>query len=70
MQQSGRFAVSYQPGGKFVIMDGKSGNAYAGQLTSPPDDSERFEFEKMLIDRLIASKGLGAILPMYILKRA
>lgn len=70
LKESGRYAISYQPGGRFVIMDAKTGSAYAGQLTSPPTDSDRFEFEKMLIDRLLSSKGLGAILPGYVLKRA
>lgn len=69
MQLGGRFGVSHQPRGRFVIMDGKTGKTYSGTINSPEDDKDNFELEKIHLERLLASKGLGAILPRYILTR-
>lgn len=65
--KTSRFSISHGAGGCFIISDSKTGHLYAGKL-SARTNTEEFEFEKLFLDRL-ATKGLGAILPRYSLRR-
>lgn len=69
-KMSGRFGVNHLAGGHFVIVDNEKGQSYRGTIASHPVDIDNFELEKARLERLLASKGLGAVLPLYILKRA
>lgn len=69
MKHSGRFGVTNQAS-SFMITDSKNGKMYVGQFVSPADDADRVEFERLRIERMLGSKGLGAILPTYVLRNA
>jgi hypothetical protein len=70
LKLSGRFSVKDHAEGMFIIADSKSGKGYSGKYVFNPSDNHNFEIEKTRMERLLASKGLGAILPTYKLKRA
>jgi len=70
LKLSGRFNVKDHVEGMFIIADSKTGKAYSGKYVFKPSDNLNFEIEKTRLERLLASKGLGAILPTYSLKRA
>lgn len=69
MKMSGRFSVKDHAENAFLIADSKTGKIYSGKYVFHPSDLN-FEIEKTRLERLLASKGLGAILPSYRLKRA
>lgn len=66
MGLSDRFAVSVD-GNEFSISDRKKNKTYMGKFVSI--DAQQMEFEKMRLERLLVTKGLGAILPSYRLGR-
>lgn len=70
MKMSGRFDVVHHAEGNFLIADSKTGKKYAGNFIFSPSDKENFDLEKSRLVRLLASTGLGAILPTYGLKKA
>ncbi len=70
LKMSGRFSVKDHAEGMFIIADSKTGKGYSGKYVFRPTDNHNFEIEKTRMERLLASKGLGAILPTYSLKRA
>lgn len=67
MGMSHRYALQVE-GIDFVIKDRKTSRSYKGQFTQK--DGHHLAFEKMRMERLLASKGLGAILPSYVLRKA
>jgi len=69
-RMGGRYGVEHRPQGQFLITDRTSGKSYSGTISSHGLDIDNFELEKSRLERLLASKGLGAVLPLYILKRA
>jgi len=68
LKLSGRFKVEDKTGGKFLILDSKTGKAYVGDYHYAPSDGPNFEVEKSRLEHLLSGKGLGAILPTYSLK--
>jgi hypothetical protein len=69
LKLSGRFSINSENDGSFIISDKKHGKTYAGRFHYEPSDHENMELEKSHLERLLANKGLGAILPSYVLKR-
>ena len=62
---SNRFMVEPQGGKRFSITCRKTGKRYAGELRSDPNSVETVAFEILQLSRMLASKGLGAILGSY-----
>lgn len=58
----GRFQVS-RDGGRFEIRDSKRARTYVGNLVHSDDIMAAYEVAAM--SRMLASKGLGALLPIY-----
>ena len=63
-----RFDVEEEDG-SFLISDKKTGRRYAGRFQNGPD-SERLGIEKERLQWLLATSGLGGILPVYTLEKA
>jgi hypothetical protein len=61
-------SVLFEDGGKFLITDSARGRIYVGRMKTSTD-SEGHEFEQAMLENILASKGLGAILPKYELER-
>ena len=62
-------SVLFEGGGKFLITDSARKRIYVGRMKTSPD-SEGHEFEQAMLENVLASKGLGAILPKYELERS
>lgn len=69
-KSGGRFSVAHSATGQFTIKDKKTGKSYSGSVSAHPSDSESIDFERSMLERLLTSKGLGAVLPIYVLRRA
>ena len=63
-----RFEVE-EEGGAFFISDKKTGRRYAGRMQNQ-SGSERLEIERERMQWLLATTGLGGILPIYKLEKA
>ena len=68
MKLSHRFTFHVAEG-TFTIGDKKTGKKYVGQFKSAVSELEELDFEKIKLERALSSKGLGAVLPNYILVR-
>lgn len=67
MGLSDRYTLEVE-GTNFTIKDLKTGRKYKGQFTEK--EGIHLDFEKMRMERLLGAKGIGAIIPSYVLKRA
>lgn len=65
-RHDGRFEVS-RTGSTFSISDSKKKCQYVGSLVYD-DDEIKSEHELAMIKRMLASKGLGSLLPIYSIK--
>jgi hypothetical protein len=63
-----RFEVEEEDG-SFLISDKKTGRRYAGRLQSQ-SDPDRLEVERERLQWLLATSGLGGVLPIYALEKA
>lgn len=68
MGMSDRFRFEPRQG-EFVIIDGKTGKKFMGRFFFANGDQESLRLEEVRIQRLLHSKGLGAILPTYELRK-
>lgn len=68
--KSSRFEVEASGGRGFLILDKKTGRRYAGNLRSGPEEQERWTMEGERLEWLLASRGLGGVLPIYELEKA
>jgi len=65
---SDRFGLE-QDGDGFVIRDGKTGRCYCGKFRHGRAEKERNDFERFELGRMLASKGIGAVIPLYELRK-
>lgn len=65
----GTYRIWFKDHGKFIIADSDRRRLYGGRLHSDQASSEEYEFEKAMLETLLASKGLGAILSKYDLEK-
>lgn len=65
-----RFHVSSGQDGLFLIHDKKASKKYSGHFNHHTTEPDALDAELRQIEHLLASRGLGAILPTYSLKRA
>jgi hypothetical protein len=67
-EASERFFVKVE-GKSFSIYDNKKGRRYAGSLKHDPSDQDKWGMEQERLHWLLASRGLGGILPIYELEK-
>jgi hypothetical protein len=65
----GRYEVLSGDGQGFIIRDMKAGREYSGKFFHDVADPASIGFERMRMERLLASKGIGSILPSYQLRK-
>lgn len=67
MEANKRFEIQFGNDSRFIVHDLVNGKVYTGQLNSKDEDNKTLE-QKVLLEILIP-RGLGAVLPLYELRK-